>query len=83
MPPNENAIKQFFGCEQVRFGDEIQIALPPPGRDGSASVGVGDEAAPSIIYSCSHRQGLYDGLALDCKCITATHDCRKKNFFSR
>ena len=71
--PNENAIAQFCGREQVRLGDEIQAASQPPARDGLVSVGAGDEGVPSIDYSYSHPQGLYGGLALDGTLLQIKH----------
>ena len=46
------------------------------GRDGSGSVGAGDKGV-SVIYSYSHAQGLYGGLALDGKVISVRPDCNK------
>merc|ERR1712228_449859 len=57
-------------------GGEIQLALGPIGRDGSGSVGAGDKGV-SIVYSYSHAQGLYGGLALDGKVISVRNDCNR------
>ena len=81
--PNDSAVEQFCGREQVRLGGEIQIALGPLGRDGSASVGAGDKGTPSIVYSYSHAQGLYGGLALDGKYITVRDECNQDYYKSR
>eukprot|EP00483_Globobulimina_turgida_P000846 UN00847 len=74
--PDDKAVKQFTGKGQLRFGGEIQLAVGPIGRDGSGSVGAGDKGV-SVIYSYSHAQGLYGGLALDGKVIAVRPDCNK------
>eukprot|EP01084_Bolivina_argentea_P110985 198115_1 len=74
--PNDAAVKQFTGKGQLRLGGEIQLAVGPVGREGSGSVGAGDKGV-SILYSYSHAQGLYGGLALDGKVIGVRPDCNK------
>jgi len=72
--PNDMAVKQFTGKGQLRIGGEIQVAAGPVGRDASGSVGAGDKGV-SAIFSYSHAQGLYGGLALDGKVISVRPDC--------
>eukprot|EP01083_Nonionella_stella_P123095 370694_1 len=79
--PDDKAVKQFTGKGQLRLGGEIQLAVGPTGRDGSGSVGTGDKGT-SIVYSYSHCQGLYGGLALEGKVITVRPDCNKA-FYTR
>eukprot|EP00486_Rosalina_sp_Unknown_P007311 CAMPEP_0201572212 /NCGR_PEP_ID=MMETSP0190_2-20130828/15354_1 /ASSEMBLY_ACC=CAM_ASM_000263 /TAXON_ID=37353 /ORGANISM="Rosalina sp." /LENGTH=443 /DNA_ID=CAMNT_0047997691 /DNA_START=28 /DNA_END=1359 /DNA_ORIENTATION=+ len=79
--PDDKAVKQFTGKGQLRLGGEIQLAVGPIGRDGSGSVGAGDKGV-SVIYSYSHAQGLYGGLALDGKVISVRPECNKK-FYKR
>eukprot|EP01083_Nonionella_stella_P210147 761079_1 len=74
--PDDKAVKQFTGKGQLRLGGEIQLAVGPVGREGSGSVGAGDKGV-SILYSYSHAQGLYGGLALDGKVIGVRPDCNK------
>ncbi|ETO31686.1 hypothetical protein RFI_05437 [Reticulomyxa filosa] len=70
--PNEMAVRQFTGKGQLRLGGEIQVAaegakkkkIGPIGREASGSVGAGDKGV-SVVFSYSHAQGLYGGLALD------------------
>eukprot|EP01084_Bolivina_argentea_P259330 437543_1 len=79
--PDDKAVKQFTGKGQLRLGGEIQLAVGPIGREGSGSVGAGDKGA-SIVYSYSHCQGLYGGLALDGKVIAVRPECNKA-FYKR
>merc|ERR1719242_2702367 len=74
--PDDRAVKQFTGKGQLRLGGELQLAVGPVGRDANASGGVGDKGV-SVIYSYSHAQGLYGGLALDGKVISVRPDCNK------
>merc|ERR1719242_1975376 len=74
--PDDHAVRQFTGKGQLRLGGELQLALGPVGRDANASRGVGDKGV-SVIYSYSHAQGLYGGLALDGKVISVRPDCNK------
>merc|ERR1719242_927526 len=74
--PDDHAVRQFTGKGQLRLGGELQLALGPVGRDANASGGVGDKGV-SVIYSYSHAQGLYGGLALDGKVISVRPDCNK------
>lgn len=75
--PDDAAVKQFTGNGQLRLGGEIQVALGPVGREGSGSVGAGDKGV-SVIFSYSHAQGIYGGLALDGKVISVRPDCNDK-----
>eukprot|EP01083_Nonionella_stella_P084353 233479_1 len=74
--PDDKAVKQFTGKGQLRLGGDIQLAVGPIGRDGSGSVGA------SVVYSYSHCQGLYGGLALEGKAIAVRPDCNKA-FYKR
>merc|ERR1719295_1209596 len=74
--PDDHAVRQFTGKGQLRLGGELQLAVGPVGRDANASGGVGDKGV-SVIYSYSHAQGLYGGLALDGKVISVRPDCNK------
>jgi len=79
--PDDKAVRQFTGKGQLRLGGEIQLAVGPVGRDGSGSVGAGDRGV-SVVYSYSHAQGLYGGLALDGKVISVRPECNR-TFYKR
>lgn len=72
--PDDAAVKQFTGNGQLRLGGELQVAIGPVGREGSGSVGAGDKGV-SVMFSYSHAQGLYGGIAFDGKVISVRPDC--------
>jgi len=69
----ESQVAQFSGNGQLRLGGEIQLAVGPVGRNGHGSVGVGKNA--NVIFTYSHAQGLFGGLALDGKVISVRNGC--------
>merc|ERR1711879_59288 len=71
----ESQVAQFSGKGQLRLGGEIQLAVGPVGRSGHGSVGVGKNA--NVIFTYSHAQGLFGGLALDGKVLSVRNGCNQ------
>lgn len=70
----EDQVRQFSGKGQLRLGGEIQLAVGPMGRNGHGSVGANSKGL-SVVFTYSHSQGLFGGLALDGKVLSVRSGC--------
>jgi len=73
---DDKQVRQFSGKGQLRLGGEIQLAVGPVGRNGHGSVGANTKGV-SLIFTYSHAQGLFGGLALDGKILSVRNGCNE------
>lgn len=73
---DDKQVRQFSGKGQLRLGGEIQLAVGPVGRNGHGSVGANTKGV-SVIFTYSHAQGLFGGLALDGKILSVRNGCNE------
>ena len=73
----QNALDAFSGTGQVSLGAELGLALGPMGRNGEASVNLGDGGvAPCYTYSQS--KGLFAGVSLEGAVISERSDVNQR-----
>lgn len=72
----DRQVRQFSGKGQLRLGADIQLAVGPIGRNGHGSVGANSKGV-SVVFTYSHAQGLFGGLALDGKILSVRAGCNK------
>jgi len=73
---DDKQVRQFSGKGQLRLGGEVQLAVGPVGRNGHGSVGANTKGV-SVIFTYSHAQGLFGGLALDGKILSVRSGCNE------
>lgn len=69
----KEAIGAFTQSGQMTFGGEIDIAIGPLGRSGSANIHL-SEIATASAYSYSHTRGIYGGVSLEGTVIFTRHE---------